>query len=45
MCTRNRFKPSLDFVIQGYSSIQVGKSGGCATFVKNEIKYSRLQQS
>lgn len=39
-------KPSLDFVIQGYTSIhkdRVGKNGGgCAMSVRSRIKYSPL---
>ena len=40
-------KPCLDFVVPGYESIRQDRSGkaggGCATFVRFDVKYQRVQ--
>ena len=40
-------KPCLDFVVPGYESIRQDRSGkaggGCATFVRSDVKYQRVQ--
>ncbi len=47
MCTQETWiKPTLDFVIEGYSCIHkdrpCGSGGGCATFIRPAVIYKQL---